>query len=93
MPASSSVAKSAMEAPTGPDGVRPFDCADTDAGIADAQHKTNNNHTPARCMGAIIPKAKGAHQLAIIIPSLMSNGIIFPVLDSVFVESLSGRFL
>ena len=63
MPASCSVAKSAIEAPTGPDGVRP--CACTGTGIATPTSKKRNSHAPARCMRGIIQKTSGGHQRAI----------------------------
>ena len=50
MPASWSVAKSAMEAPTGPDDVRPCAWTGTGAGIATPTSKKRNSHAPARCM-------------------------------------------
>lgn len=49
MPASCNVANNAMEAPTGPDGVRPCEC--TVPGIATPRSKTNNQ--PARCMARL----------------------------------------
>jgi len=52
MPASCSVANNAMEAPTGPEGVRPCDSAC--AGMANSNNKaTKNNHRPARCMARL----------------------------------------
>ena len=61
MAASCRVASNAMEAPTGPDGVRPCDCT----GTAEPTSKASENHRPAICMAAIIPKAAGGHQLAL----------------------------
>jgi hypothetical protein len=51
MPASWSVANKAMEAPTGPDGVRP--CDRTGAGKTTPQSKRRDNHRPTRRMARL----------------------------------------
>ena len=51
MPASWNVANNAMDAPTGPDGVRPCDCSA--AGIAAAQSHTTDTEMTARCMARL----------------------------------------
>jgi hypothetical protein len=63
MLASWSVAKSAIEAPTGPDGVRPFVGAVD--GTATSCSKTSDKTMPGQCMPRIIQNATQVHQLAI----------------------------
>src|SRR5690242_12039260 len=84
--ASWSVANNAMEAPTGPDGVRPCECTADGITRLDSTATTNHKWLP-RCMGAIIPKGGGGHQRRKDRMTVMWNGSIFAMLDSVFVES------
>ena len=62
MLASCSVAKSAIEAPTGPDGVRI--CAGAIGDTAAWCSKTSDKTMPGQCMPRIIPKGPYVHQLA-----------------------------
>ena len=91
MPASWSVANNAMEAPTGPDGARPCDC--TGGSIVTTEHRTNNDHKPARCMARLYRTAGVGTSLREQCVSRRDNGSIFPVLDSVFLESQPTGFL
>jgi|GEM_PF-4233833 len=62
MLASCSVAKSAIEAPTGPDGVRiSVGAIDDTAGPCS---KTSDKTMPGQCMPRIIQKGAHVHQLA-----------------------------
>lgn len=91
MPASCRVANIAMEAPTGPEGVRPCDC--TAVGMAEPTSNASDSHKPAGCMARLYPRSQRRTSLRLATHFVRPNGSIFSMLERVFVESAHARFL
>ena len=91
MPASWNVANKAMEAPTGPDGVRPCDC--TGAGKTTPQSKGRNNHRPTRRMARLYRRQEEGTSLGPATSLVLRNERIFTMAGAVFLESHRADFL
>ena len=91
MPASWSVASKAMEAPTGPDGVRP--CDRTGAGKTTPQSKRRDNHRPARRMARLYRRQEEGTSLRSATSLVLRNERIFAMPGAVFLESHRVGFL
>lgn len=90
MLASCSVAKSAIEAPTGPDEVPT--CAGAIERTAVPCSKTSDKTMPGQCMPRIIQKGTHVHQLAINSMNPVGKWKHFTLLGVLFLESSTVAF-
>jgi hypothetical protein len=91
MPASWSVANNAMEAPTGPDGVRP--CDSTGAGKTTPQSKRRDNDRPARRMARLYRRQEEGTSLRPTTSLVLRNERILTMSGAVFLELFRAGFL
>jgi hypothetical protein len=92
MPASWSVANKAMDAPTGPDGVRPCDFTSAGKSIT-PQSKRRDNHRPARRMARLYRRQEEGTSLRPTTSLVLPNERILTMSGAVFLELPCAGFL